>query len=355
MRRITVYIAAAVMTLGIIAGCGKGAATGADAEPATLMDTADDGSVTAHFDKTEKGTGAASGITIGEGEYLAIDTNLTEGKVRVRVVSGGSDIEAVPLEDSDNMATIDYVFSESGTTEYGMIEPGDYMVGVAVEEKASGTVRFYKMTMEGEAMADEAAVSESNDTTDTETSSASDETVGQGTLPAYEYPGPEQFYYVLYDYIIERFSPHYDKADVSIPLVNILDIDESDKSDIKVYGDFWLLNYNLSGTTLENVSGGSYPGCIHMVSSDSGYEVEYMELVGDGADYDPTARQIFGDRYDAFMKLESDTDTSEELRAQIIANYVAANDLNITEYKDYGWDPVTLPEQNIDSMYSKLD
>lgn len=352
MRRITVYIAAAVMTLGIIAGCGKGAATGADAEPATLMDTADDGSVTAHFDKTEKGTGAASGITIGEGEYLAIDTNLTEGKVRVRVVSGGSDIEAVPLEDSGKMATIDYVFSESGTTEYGMIEPGDYMVGVAVEEKASGTVRFYKMTMAGEAMADESAPSEVTDTADT---SPADMTPMSGNLPAYEYPGPELFYSVLYDYIIERFSPHYDNADVAIPLVDILDIDESDKSDIKVYGDFWLLNYDLNGTTLENVSGGSYPGCIHIVSNDAGYEVEYMELVGDGADYDPTARQIFGDRYDDFMKLESDIDTREEIRAQIIANYVAANNLNITEYKDYGWDPVTLPEQNIDSMYSKLD
>jgi hypothetical protein len=77
--------------------------------------------------------------------------------------------------------------------------------------------------------------------------------------------------------------------------------------------------------------------------------------VADGSDYTPSAKKIFGDHYDDFVKLNSDQEKREEIRAQIIANYVAANNLNITCYKDYGWDPVTLPEENIDNFYSKLN
>ncbi len=46
---------------------------------------------------------------------------------------------------------------------------------------------------------------------------------------------------------------------------------------------------------------------------------------------------------------------TEKTRAQIVANYVAANNLSVTAIQDYGWDPQTLPEENIDSFYSTLD
>ena len=54
------------------------------------------------------------------------------------------------------------------------------------------------------------------------------------------------------------------------------------------------------------------------------------------------------------MKDGEDEKVREKTRAQIIANYVAANNLDITAYQDYGWDPVTLPKQNIDTFYSDL-
>ena len=80
-----------------------------------------------------------------------------------------------------------------------------------------------------------------------------------------------------------------------------------------------------------------------------------MDVVNDGTDFDESAKKIFGDNYDAFTKDGSDEKLREKTRAQIIANYVAANNLNITAYQDYGWDPVTLPEENIDSFYSDLN
>ena len=178
-----------------------------------------------------------------------------------------------------------------------------------------------------------------------------------GTLPAYEYPGPEAFYSVVYKYMIDEFGADYEPADVCIPCPIIIAEDESDHDDIRVWADFQIYNYSLNGDTLETQSGGSYPGCMHIKSTDdaAGYEVTEIELVGDGSDYDPTAKKIFGKHYDELVKSGGDEKGREATRAQIIANYVAANNLDIKAYKDYGWDPVSLPEENIDNFYSVLE
>ncbi len=174
-------------------------------------------------------------------------------------------------------------------------------------------------------------------------------------LPKYEYPGPEAFYTTLYDYISDEFGSHYEPSDVGIPCPIIIAEDESNKDDILVWGNFQIYNYRLNGDTLETESGGSYPGLLHFKDSQDGYEVTKAELVEDGSGYDPSAKKIFGKHYDDFISAMADEEKNESIRAQIIANYVAANDLKITAFKDYGWDPVKLPEENIDSFYSKLD
>lgn len=174
-------------------------------------------------------------------------------------------------------------------------------------------------------------------------------------LPRYEYPGPEQFYSEVYRYIIDEFAGNYEPADVSIPSPVIVKEDELANGDIDLYGDFWLYNYNLNGDTLECVSGGSYPGCMHIIKGESGYEVKSFDLVSDGSDYEPSAKKIFKAYYNDLIKAQADEETKQKDRAQIIANYVAANSLDIRQYKDYGWDPVLLPNENIDSFYSVLD
>ena len=83
-------------------------------------------------------------------------------------------------------------------------------------------------------------------------------------------------------------------------------------------------------------------------------KVVSMDEVADGSDFEPVARKIFGDYYDELIKSSGDEDGREATRAQIIANYVAANNLSITSYQDYGWDPATLPDENIDTFYSDL-
>ena len=163
-----------------------------------------------------------------------------------------------------------------------------------------------------------------------------------GVLPAYKYPGDDKLMAAVYEYIADECSKDYDKADVSIPMVNLVDTDDSDADDIKVFGDFWIYNYKLEGDTLMTESGGSYPGCIHLKKSGADYEVTEMEVVGDGSDYLPTARKIFGNRFDDLTKAMDD-EKRAQIRGQIIADYVKANDLKITKYQDFGWDPVDLP------------
>ena len=176
-----------------------------------------------------------------------------------------------------------------------------------------------------------------------------------GTLPVYEYLGPELFYSVLYQYMVGYLVDVYSDREVNVPCPVILTVDERNMDDIKVYGDFWMFSYYLDGDIMKNSSGGSYPGCIHVKNTAEGYEVTGMDMVKDGNQYMPTAKQIFGEYYDDFMKLDNDLEGRETFRAQIIANYVTANNLNITAYQDTGWDPVTLPKENIDTFYSDLN
>ncbi|MBQ5375462.1 MAG: hypothetical protein IIU45_01185, partial [Lachnospiraceae bacterium] len=77
-------------------------------------------------------------------------------------------------------------------------------------------------------------------------------------LPAYDYPGPEYFYHSVYQYIVQEYASQYEAADVSIPYVNEIEVDMSNRDDILMYGDFWIFNYNLEGDTLKCVSGGAY-------------------------------------------------------------------------------------------------
>ena len=177
---------------------------------------------------------------------------------------------------------------------------------------------------------------------------------GEAGLPPYEYPGPEIFYSILYQYLIDEFGGNYNAADVCIPCPMIIKIDDSDKDDIRVYGDFMIFNYFLTDDILECDSGGSYPGCIHIKYSEEGYEITKTDLVEDGSGYQESAKRIFGEYYEDFKKVVSDDKAREKIRAQIIANYVAANNLHITAYKDFGWDPIELPEENIDSFSNSL-
>ena len=157
---------------------------------------------------------------------------------------------------------------------------------------------------------------------------------------AYGYAGDDPVELACYKYMAEEISKQYDAAEVSIPTVKIVHEDFTPEDEVLVYGDFWIENYNVNGDVLECVSGGNYPGCMH-VSKETN-EVTAFDVVEDGEGWDQSAKDIFGDQYDAFIAAHSDSDARDELRKITVSDYVNLNGLDVNYYQDYGWDPVEL-------------
>ncbi len=170
----------------------------------------------------------------------------------------------------------------------------------------------------------------------------SDESSEATELPAYEYPDQSSVYYEICRYLVEEVGKDYEEANVCIPSFVEIAIDDSNSDDILVYGDYWIYNYNLDGDTLATASGGDYPGLMHLKKTDNGYEVTAFDVVADGEAGEESAKEIFGDLYDKYVEVMGDEETREKERTDIISVYVLNNELPITQYQDYGWDPVAL-------------
>ena len=117
---------------------------------------------------------------------------------------------------------------------------------------------------------------------------------------------------------------------------------ENEDGTVDVAGEFQIYNYKLDGDTLLTQSGGSHPGKMHLVKDGEFYKVESFDAVEDGSDYEPSAKKIFGDKYDKFVKASSNDKKMNRLRTKAIKNYVQATGINATQYQDEGWDPVKL-------------
>lgn len=146
------------------------------------------------------------------------------------------------------------------------------------------------------------------------------------------------------DYLVTEIGSHYTPGEVCIPYANIVATDDSNPEEMLVWGDFWVFLYNLSGDTLKTVSGGSHPGLMHVRQTDSGFQVIAFEAVEDGARKLERAKQIFGDKYEAFHAINSNDQQWEENRIRTTAAYVKKHQLSATMYQDFGWDPVSLGE-----------
>ena len=157
---------------------------------------------------------------------------------------------------------------------------------------------------------------------------------------AYGYAGDDPVECAVYKYMAEEMSKDYAAADVSIPVVEIVAIDYSQEDEIIVYGDFWVNNYNIEGDTFKCVSGGNYPGVFHMTRD---YQITSFDVVADGTEFEPSAKELFGDHYDDFMAVYSDSDKIAEDRKITVSDYRNLNGLTeVTKMQDEGWDPVDL-------------
>ncbi len=168
------------------------------------------------------------------------------------------------------------------------------------------------------------------------------ETVSEEPLPAYAYTGTDPYMAAVCDYMVNEIGQHYDPADFSIPCVTIVYTDDQDPKEILVYGKFELYNYALDQDTLKMVSGGDYPGLMHLRKAGNGYEVTQFDQVADGSQNQASAEEIFGEHYEAYQKVTQDEQALQKTRTRFIADFVSSQHLSVTQYQDPGWDPVKI-------------
>ena len=144
-------------------------------------------------------------------------------------------------------------------------------------------------------------------------------------------------------YLVNEFGKLYAGGEHCVPFHKIVAVDERDGENILVWGDFWVFNYNLVGDTLKCVSGGSHPGLMHIRQTEKGFDVTGFDQVEDGSSNLPSAKKIFGDKYDAFHAINSDAEARERLRADGLAVYAKNHNLGATMYQDFGWPAKKLP------------
>ncbi|MCR5584233.1 MAG: hypothetical protein K6F63_02210 [Lachnospiraceae bacterium] len=152
----------------------------------------------------------------------------------------------------------------------------------------------------------------------------------------------ENFEKALNDFLIAELGQYFAPLEHCIPFTILVDLDDVDKENVKIYGIFWVQDYKLNGTVLENVSGGCFPGVVKGKKTDGVWEFTEIERVASGSGNAESAKKIFGDRYEAYSMVISNDNVRTMLRTEAVKKYVKANDLNVTAYKDYGCDPIEL-------------
>lgn len=170
--------------------------------------------------------------------------------------------------------------------------------------------------------------------------------VGSETPASYTTAMVTETYLTAIDrFLTDSIGVQYAPGEVCIPSWTVIGVDDSDSTDIRVWGDYWVFNYKVAGDTLKCVSGGNHPGLMHVQQQGEHFAVTAFDAVGDGSTFLPTAKRIFGDRFEAFNKVNSDENQREQVRATAIAEYVRAHSLSVTMYQDYGWPAHPLPQQ----------
>lgn len=170
--------------------------------------------------------------------------------------------------------------------------------------------------------------------------------VCKGKVCAYKTVKSQDTYLKAIDrYMAIAIGGQYLQGEYSIPYSIVVAADESNVEDIKVWGDFWVMNYNKVADTLKTVSGGNHPGLMHVSKKDDNFSVTAFDALEDGAGLDKSAKKIFGEYYEPFMAVYSDDKAQKAAREKSLADFVTVSGLSATYYQDYGWDAVAIPVQ----------
>lgn len=144
------------------------------------------------------------------------------------------------------------------------------------------------------------------------------------------------------DYLVKEIGSQYAQGELCIPSLMMVASEDVDSAEARVWGDFWIFWYTVSGDTLKTVSGGNHSGCMTVRNEQGTLQVTAFEQTVDGAGYEASARRIFGSHYDIYENMHSNEAVREAVRKEQLQDYVRFRHLNLKYYQDYGWEAVEI-------------
>ncbi len=132
------------------------------------------------------------------------------------------------------------------------------------------------------------------------------------------------------DYLIREIGCQYLQGEICIPTLMMVAEEDS-----VVYGDFWIMWYNLAGDTLKMVSGGNHSGKMTIAESNGTFVVTAFEQTLDGAANEPSAKRIFGEHYDIYHSMHSNESVREAVWQEQLSEYIRRHNLSARYYQDY--------------------
>lgn len=163
----------------------------------------------------------------------------------------------------------------------------------------------------------------------------------------------DKYLKVITEDMVKDFGKYFEgQGAVEIPTPYISRTDDSDINDIKVYGNFTIDGYQMSGTVFYMKNGGSFPGCYHLKDEDGKITVVSKEIAEDGSNnWTSLVKICNGDESlaEAISNKREEGD-SEKLRCDYAKMYAKANNLRLSGIKDYGW-PIILMDDISDASF----
>ena len=169
-------------------------------------------------------------------------------------------------------------------------------------------------------------------------------------LPAYVYPGDDPIWAAIANYMADNglgFTPEAGQVLIPAPVIlNPQDIEAvtDETEELTVYGNFWVFTYALEGRELVCTSGGENPGLMRLKKQDGQWVVEGMMLADEGENYQASIKALVGGDETLLREfaLSRDDGYLPQYRRAFILDYVQANNLDVTAFRDPGWDPVSI-------------
>ena len=160
--------------------------------------------------------------------------------------------------------------------------------------------------------------------------------------------------YNMVEYSKKLFN---DSGAVEIPTPYIVEIDNSDKNDIKAYGDFKIYGYEMYGTIFHTKNAASNPGCFHLKEEDGKIKFVSYEFAEDGSDNYSSLLKICNNDEELVKKIFGITeDEIVKERMYYAKMYAEENNLRLSGIKDYGWPIILFNDiDNTEFVYNFFD